>query len=413
MHMSRLLPMVLAAVLVCSLPAIAIPGTIGPDPGAGGAEPRGAVDGEAIDWLTLSDDPAASGDGYVGVDVGATLADDADRLDARYDDHRVDVRIENADSEAQQRAIVREEEERLAESIAQLRERERAAYTEYYEGERSEHELLVELAVVHTNAVVLAESVSRLEESADEVPGVSLGSELEELEVETLTMQGPVRERVAEMLRGESDPTRVHIETDGNGVVLGVVDGDRFHREVYRADHRDPGAEPQYASLGQSEDRIAELYPSIFPEARWSYSEVGTDTHRGIGNHAEGSLTVYLDTGTGEVYRELQTLHLDGIDTVTAGNETTDGVELTVSRTVPGGPAKATVTDAETGDPLSGEVKLNDRVVGESEDGEVWFVAPRDSMVVTVTVGGTEVDVEVSGSNVSEGTASVPSDERS
>lgn len=411
--MSRLLPLVLAAVLVCSLPAIALPGSIGSDPGTSGAEPRGAVNGEAIDWLTLSDDPAASGDGYVGVDVGATLADDADRLDARYDDHHVDVRIENADSEAQQRAIVREEEERLAESIAQLRERERTAYTEYYEGERSEHELLVELAVVHTNAAVLAESVSRLEESADEVPGVSLGSEIEEMEVETLTMQGPVRERVAEMLRGESDPARVHVETDGNGVVLGVVDGDRFRREAYRADHRDPDAEPQYTTLGQSENRIAELYPSIFSEARWSYSEVGTDTHRGIGNHAEGTLTVYLDAATGEVYRELQTLRLGGTDTVTAGSETENGVELTVSRTVPGGPAKATVTDAETGDPLSGEVELNDRVVGQSEDGEVWFVAPRDSMVVTVTVGETEVAVETSGTDVSEGTASVPSDERS
>ncbi|MFC6905624.1 DUF7096 domain-containing protein [Halalkalicoccus tibetensis] len=412
--MTRLLPFLLAALLICSLPAIAVPGSVGPQAGIDGAGGEyAAVDAGSIDWLALSEEPAVSGDDHVTVDVGATLEGDSDRLEARYDDHHVDVRIENADSEAEQRAIVREEEGRIAAEISQLREHERAAYVGYYGGDIDEHELLVELAVVHTNAAMLEESVSRLEESADEVPEVSLGSEIGELEVETLTMQGPVRERVAEMLRGETDPERVHVESDGNGVVLALVDGDQFHREAYRDDNREPDAEAQYASLGQSEDRIAELYPSIFPEARWSYSEVGENTHRGIGNHAQGSLTTYLDTGTGEVYRESQTLRLGGIDATTVGSDTDEGVELTVSGTLPGGPAQATLTDAETGDPLSGEIELDDRAVGETDDGTLWFVAPRSSVTVTATVGEAEVTVEITEGVVSQSDISVSGDERS
>lgn len=394
--MTRLLVLMLAALLVCSLPAVAFTGSLDPEPASDGATRHGAVDGESTDWLTLSDGPTASGDGYVAVDLGAALADDSTRLEARYDDHRIDARMEVAESDAQRRAIIREEESRLSEEVTRLRERERNAYSEYYEGERTERELLSELAVIHTSAVALAESISSLEEHAAATPGVSLESELDAMEVETLTMQGPVRERVAEMMHGEADATRVHIETDGEGVVLAAVDGDQFHREIHHADNRDPGAEPEYTSLGQSENRIAELYPSIFPDARWSYSEVGYGTHRGIGNHAQGTTTVYLDTGTGEVYREFQTLRLNRIDTAAVASETDDGVELTVDRTVPGGPARATVTDAETGAAISGEVALDGRTVGETDDGEVWFVAPRDSVTVTASVGPVEVELPIS-----------------
>lgn len=411
--MSRLLSVVVAALLVCSLPAFAVPG-------AGGLEPTArespvsyaALDAEGIDWLTLSDGPAASGGGYVGIDLGAAIDDDANRLEARYENHRIDARMEAANSDAERRAILREEASQLSGSVAQLRERERTAYAQYYRGERSERELLSELAVVHTNAVVLSESVSTLEGHAEDVPGISLSSRLETMEVETLTMQGPVRERVAKMLHGETDPTRVYVETDGNGTVLGIIDGDRFHREIHRADHRDPDADPRYTSLGQSEDRIAELYPSIFSEARWSYSEVGYGTHRATGHHPRGSLTVYLDTATGDVYREFQSLRLDRTDTTVLDTKTKAGATLTVSRTVPGGPAKVTLSEAETGAPLSGEVALDGRTVGRTNaDGEVWFVAPRGSMAINASTGSTPIELTISEETAGQGTARVPPDD--
>lgn len=407
--MARLLPLALVALFVCSLPAVAVSGTIVPTVEPAVDRPTGsqaAVDPEAIDWLGLSDGPATSGEGYVVTDLGAALTADSNRLEARYATHHVDARMENAASDAERRAIVREEASRLSEAVDRLRERERTAYTEYYEGERSERELLTELAVVHTNAAVLDTSVATLERHAVDTPGVSIDSELETMEFETRILQGPVRERVAERVYGAADPTRVHVETDGEGVVLALVDGDQFYREAHRPDQRDRDADPQYSSLGRSEDRIAERYPSIFPAARWSYSEVGHDTHRGSGTYSEGSLTVFLDTGTGEVYREFQTLRLDRLDTEVVGTETEDGVTVTVSGTVPGGPAKVTLTDAETGAALSGEVLLNDRVVGETNgEGAVWFVSPRDPMTGTATVGSTSVEFTVAEEAGSQGTA--------
>lgn len=394
--MARLFPLVVAVLLVCSLPAVAFPGVVNEPVASEPASQQPTLEAGTVEWLTLSEGPAASGDGYVTIDIGATLDDDANRLDSQYENHRIDARMEAADSDAERRAILREEESRLSQSIEQLRDREQTAYTDYYEGEHAERELLSELAIVHTNAVVLDDSISTLEEHAGGVSDVSLTTQIETMEVETLTMQGPVREQVAEMLRGETDSTRVYVETDGEGVVLGAVDGGEFHREAHRIDHRDPEGESQYGSLGQSEDRIEELYPSVFSDARWSYSEVGYGTHRGVGNHAQGSLTVYLDTATGEVYREFQTFDLSTTETTLIEEETDSGVEMAVSQTVLGGPAKVTLTDAETDAPLSGEVALNNRTVGGTNDaGEVWFIAPRDSMTITATVGSTQVELAI------------------
>lgn len=395
--MGRLFALAIAAVLVCSLPALAAPGPFGTEATSDGVEDRrGALDGGTAEWLSLSDGPAASGDGHVTIDVGATLEDDANRLETRYEDHRLDTRMEAANSDTERRAIVREEANRLSEAVAQLRERERTAYRNYYEGERTERQLLAELALIHTNAVTLEQSVSTLETHANDVSDVSIDAQLEPMEVETVTMQGPVRERVARMLHGQTDPTRLYVETDGDGIVLAMVANGEFHREAHRIDNRDPDAETEYRSLGQSEDRIAELYPSIFSDARWSYSEVGHSTHRGVGNHPQGTLTVYLDTGTGDVYREHQTLALDRIDTTPIERQTDEGVEVVVSQSVPGGPAKVTLADSETGAPLSGSVALNDRTIGATNDaGEVWFVAPRDSMTIVADVGSTPIEVSV------------------
>lgn len=409
--MARLLPLVVVSLLLCSLLLIAIPSVVGEPAAPEPMSQQAMFEEDAPEWLTLSDGPAASGDGYVTIDIGAALDDDANQLESQYDEHRLDARMEAADSEAERRAIIREEESRLSQSVEQLREREQTAYTDYYEGKHDERELLSELAIVHTNAVALEDSISTLEDHAGDVSDVSLTTQIETMEVEALTMQGPVREQVGEMLRGETDSARVHVETDGEGVVLGVIDGGEFHREAYRADNRNPDGETQYGSLGQSEDRIEELYPSVFPDARWSYSEVGYGTHRGVGKHAQGSLTVYLDTATDDVYREFQTFDLDRTETTLIEEETEDEVNVSVSQTVPGGPAKVTLTDAETDAPLSGEVTINDRTIGQTNDaGEVWFVAPRDSMTIVADVGDTEIKLTVSEDSA---TARAPADDES
>lgn len=399
--MTRVLPLAVAILLACSLPAVAFPAgpsadrTLGP---AGGAS---VADVESDGWLAPSGDSVTSGSGYVALDASATLDADADRLESRYDSHLLDTRLERADSDAERRAIVREETETLESAVAGLREREREAYRAYHAGELDEQQLAVELAAVHTAAVVLERSVSSLSDHAATVPDADRDEEFEALEVQTATLQGPVRERIADVLRGETDPTRVYVEAAGSGVVLATVQDGHFYREAYRADARDPAGESRLHSLGESEERIAELYPEIFPTARWSYSEVGYGAHRGTGTYPEGTITVYLDQATTDVYREHLTLRLDRVDTTPLGEETEDGVRLSVATTAPGGPAVLSLSNADTDAPLSGEVSVDGRNLGETDDeGRIWIVTSRGSTTITASVGSTTIELTLEGSAI-------------
>lgn len=391
--MNYALPLVLAALLVCSLPAAAFPG--GPLHSPSGDSSPALEDGN---WLAPAGDGVARGSGHVAIDASATLAADASGLESRYDEHRLDVRLERAESDAERRAIVREETNELERAVVQLRERERDAYRAYHAGEIDERGLAVELAAVHSNAVDLQRSVSSLSDHVGSVAGIERGSEFEAMVVETETMQGPVRERIAGALRGELDSTRVHVEADDSGVVLATVEDGYFYREAYRADARDPAAEPRLNSLGESEERISELYPKVSPAARWSYSEVGYGTYRGVGTYAEGTIAVYLDRATTDVYREYLELRLDGVETASLGNETEDGARLSVEGTAPGGPAVVSLTNAETDAPLSGVVSVDGQRLGSTDDeGELWLVLPYEPTTITVSVGSTTIELTVDG----------------
>lgn len=399
--MTRVLPLVVAVLLACSLPAVAFPGGPSADRTSGPSDGVSAADVESDSWLAPSGGSFSSGSGYVVLDASATLDSDASRLESRYGTHLVDARLERADSDAERRAIVREETETLENAVTQLRERERDAYRAYHAGELDERGLAVELAAVHTDAVVLERSVSSLSDHVANVPGADRDDEFEALEVQTATMQGPVRERIANVLRGETGPTRVHVEADDDGVVLATVQDGHFYREAYSADARDPAGESTLHSLGESEERIAELYPEIFPTARWSYSEVGYGAHRGNGTYPEGTITVYLDQATADVYREHRTLRLDRVDTTSLGDETEDGVRLSVGTTAPGGPAVLSLSNADTGAPLSGEVSVDGRNLGETDDeGRIWIVTSSGSTTITASVGSTTIEVTLEGSDI-------------
>lgn len=399
--MTRALPLAVAILLVCTLPTAAFP--VGPsaDRSLEPADGASAADVEPDGWLAPSGDSVTSGSGYVALDASATLDADADRLESRYGSHLVDARLERTDSDAERRAIVREETETLESAVVALREREREAYRAYHAGELDERGLAVELAAVHTSAAVLERSVSSLSNHVADVPGADRDDEFEALEVQTATMQGPVRERIANVLRGETGPTRVYVEADDAGVVLATIQDGHFYREAYSADARDPTGESSLRSLGESEERIAELYPEIFPTARWSYSEIGYGAHRGAGTYPEGTITVYLDQATTDVYREHLTLRLDRVDTTPLGEETQDGVRLSVETTAPGGPAVLSLSNADTGAPLSGEVSVDGRHLGETDDeGRIWILTSRGSTTITASVGSTTIEVTLEGSAI-------------
>lgn len=388
--MGRAVTLVLAVLLVCTLPVASYSGGSPADrlqtPSNNG---KPVADLENADWLGPAN--PTNGTGYVAIDLSATLTADAIDLQSQYAEHRVDVRLEEADSDAERRAIVREETRVLSERVTELREHERKLYRDYHEDEIGERELLIELAAVHTQAVVLERSASTLDEIGS---GSDHEDRIEAIEVETATMKGPVREQIAKALRGEIDPTRVYVESDGNGVVLATIHDGYFYREAESIDARDPAGDPRLDSLGESEERINELYPEVVPTANWSYSEIGHGVHEADGTYSGGSITVYLDRTTTDVYREHLTLRLDQTDTTLLENETEDGVRLSVMGTGAGGPAAISLTDADSGASLSGDITVNDRHLGETDDeGQLWIIVTREPTTITATVGSTTIEL--------------------
>jgi hypothetical protein len=405
--MKDALAVALAALLVCSLPAMAVPG--GTPVGHDGPQAVGAPDEE---WIEPADDPVANGVDTAGIDVSATLDNDAIRLESRYETHRLDARLDRADSDAERRAIIREETAALSDTVEELRERERDAYRAYADGEIGERELLIELATVHATGVVLEEAVEGLVEHAEGVPDAAAEDEFEAMAVETETVQGPVREQVVDALRGETDRTRVYVESDGGGIVLASVGDGSFHREADVVDARDPAGEPVLESLGDSEERIAELYPEIFADARWSYSEVGHGVHRSTGEYSAGTITVYIDQSTADVFREHLTVGLDEVETTPLGSETEDDARLAVEGSTPGGPLVISLDDASADVPLSGQITVDGTYVGETDDeGELWVVAPREEVTITAVVGSTTIELTVDASELEPDTEDDEADE--
>lgn len=398
--MGRGLAVGLALVLVLSLPVLGVPDAapaISDQPEATAAsDPVSSPDINTSARLELPEnDTVRSGAETTVIDVGATIHGESDRLETRYYEHRLDERLGAADSDEERRAILREELSRIDDEVSALRTRERTAYAAYANDNIGERELLIEFARIHVAARALEGPLQDLDRRATAVPGITLSEEVATLESETTTLQGPVRERSARTLTGDADPIRVHVETSENGVVLAMIDGDVYVREVYRSDNRDPLGDDQFnGELEEVLDRTTELYPWVSERSARHIGDEGAGLYYVIAHHPHGSLTVYYDGATRDVFREEQLLRPERMPSIEAANETDQGLEMSIERTYPGGPAKVTVIDAASGDPVNASIRISGRTVGDTgNDGELWFVAPRGVMSVSASVGPEMVSI--------------------
>lgn len=407
--MGRGLAAGLALVLVLSLPALGVPDAapaISQPEAAAPSDPVSPSDINTSARLELPEnDTVRSGAESTVIDAGATLHGESDRLETRYHEHRLEERLGAADSDEERRAILREELSRIDDEVSALRTRERTAYAAYANDDISERELLIEFARIHVAARELEGSLQDLDRRATAVPGITLSEEVATLESETTTLQGPVRERSARTLTGDAEPIRVHVETSENGVVLAMIDGDVYVREAYRSDNRDPLGDDQFnGELEEVLDRTTELYPWVSERSARHIGDEGAGLYYVIAHHPHGSLTVYYDGATRDVFREEQLLRPERMPTIVAANETDQGLEMSIERTYPGGPAKVTATDATSDDPVNASIRINGETVGDTgSDGELWFVAPRGVMSIGASVGPEMVSITLEWTAGSEG----------
>ena len=353
-------------------------------------------------------DVERGGQETTSLDVAASVSANAAGVRSTFSTVSFRRTYDDADTDADRRAVVRNGTERLAERVDALERREQRAIEAYARGETSQEDLFRTLAAIDAEAGARSSTAAELRDRATDLGMDAEAERLSALRIRLVPLQGPVREEITEGLDGER--TRVHAEAAAGGLVLATVqedeDGDPVYlREAYDPGIRGVGPDDRYeGDVGAVFDRLGEIYPWVndgnvgVADANF----ISADAARLYSityEHDHGRLTPYLDGGSNRVVRETQRLRVATLPTESR-NVTADSnpetLRVRVETTYPGGPLGVTAFDTATGERVDARVAVDGTVVGSTDGERLWTVAPRGRANVTV-VDDERVSVEIAG----------------
>jgi hypothetical protein len=385
------------SVLITLLVVLALPLGVAGSPAH--AEPA-ATDLASLDdiaILTIGEDARAD---FVhpGLDIASATALQRESAAARLDRYALQTEFERLSSTEARQALLFEAATAVEIRITSLRNQERALRTDYVNRELDSEAFVRRLARIHARVALLRATLQTIGASSEEIPQFSIRSRLRLLDATLFGFEGPVRDRALATYRGEAPPPRLFVQASDRGAVLAAIEEDRYVREAYRADHRDPDS-VSGISLSEAAERTSELYPRAYNASvsiRTGISGLSGGLFRIDIELREGSIRAFLDGTTGEVFFEIQERQLDLIGSRPTAVGTANGTQLSVARSYPGGPLEIAVTDNETGEPVRAEVLVGESTFETGSDGVVWTLAPasvtvdvravRPSGNVTITV---------------------------
>lgn len=416
----------LALLLVCSLPAVALVAADSSGERAPSTDDgeRAVTQSEATYDLTsvTVDDPSMRGvvtaddttnrlvlegdvrSEHVGSspNFGATLAAEDDAL--RLDQERFavdDVMAEGTTSQRQ--AAIEAAYDRIQERTAELEEREREAVRQHANGQLSDGELLTVLLRNAENAAALDDALDQLESDADRTLGVSIDADADRTLLDQY--RGPVRSQLD--AAGAGGTNDVLLETSTSGLSLAAVGGGEYVRETVRFDNRDLDRTAQIENLTTAGEYAETYYPWAANEQPVGVGlgmvtirdESPVNQYRVDLKTVQGDVEIALDTGTAGVYREVQSLSVDDLPATPEGETwTNDTLELSLNRTAVNGPIEVVATDGETGEPVDATVAVDDRELGETgADGSLWILPPAGEFELTAQAEGETVTATVPG----------------
>lgn len=404
--MKRAMAVLLAGLLVLSLPAVAVStaDSSGTDeaaletdePSQSFVETNGTTN-----RLDPGEETRSERTEY-GDDLGTALMSADDELRVDYEQETL-VRSGFEDASSQEReAMVRAGYERLQERTDVLEDRERAAVREHAAGDRSTTKLLQTFSRNYHESGVIASALDELVGYANRVPEYSL----------SIRDDKSVLEMHRTDVRSQLDTTpdrfgneRKHltVRTAETGYSLSVLDRN-YVREATRFDNRNASLPNQFDDITDAHGTAQELYPWVFGADHETHSSDAVERrtvqlYRIQAIHDQGQLTAYLDGGTSSVHREIQTLDYEQLPTISSDRWTDGGLELSINQTAANGPAEVSVADAETGEPVSAAVSIDGESVGETgSDGSLWLLPPDGEFDLRADADGDSVAGTVSGS---------------
>lgn len=395
--MSR--PSIAVALVLAALSVVAVAGAVTT---ASTATPvLDTTPGEPNHLAINDSDVAAANATTVDVDVGAAVSADSAALRGTYERLRFERAYANASSSSAQSRLVENTTDRLLNATRRLEARDRENVAAFARGSIDADAFLRERARIQARADRLQGVSERVSSS---LPG-SLGGDLNAVTGRLEALQGPISAGVLDDLVGGDGEGRIYAEVSDSGYTIANVSDAGYTRETYLGEAYRPEQVRQFPANGTShlqaaENHAMQLYPWVRANQTGSSVFVpGPGIYRIYKGMPGGEMTVYLDGGTAEVFRESQTRQLVNATKHEAVNHTSDSVRLTVNATYETGPAQVTLRDVTTGEPVDGTVTIGSREpVPVGDDGTHWFVQPRGDVRINATAGTAELSATLPGS---------------
>jgi hypothetical protein len=393
-----LVPLLLVAVVALTAATVAQP-----VPGDGQAPLVADYDNSSYYLTSPTEDVRGSHTVSAGLDAGLSVGIDGRDLQNTHEMETFRQRFATADTDANRSAAYDAILATLEERADTLRERDAQANRAYADGRITTDSFLRERAVIVAEASRLQGMISELRAVESETLGFELSdsqqSRLREVNGQLAIVRGPIAEQVAELASGGSSPQAVYVENSSSGHVVALVEGDTYVREAYLGDEIAPGAEDQFQSgNGTALENARQRALTLYPHTTASSVEPFGSTYAYNGVFSGGRLTVYLDGGTGNAFREHQRLNASTLPVAITETTTNESTTLRVNRTFPTGPMEIELVDAGTGAPIDGTVSIDGTPIGRTgADGSLWAVEPRASAQVQAPTDDATVSLTVSG----------------
>jgi len=319
-------------------------------------------------------------------DLGLALANADGGLRIDHEQYAIVDREFTQATTEERAAMIQAAYDRLRQRAAALEQREREAVRAHAAGDLSTAQLLQTLLRNYNEAGALVDQLNYLEDRAVQVPGYSLSSVRTTKKIFESHRTAP-RTRLSGLATTPSNRRHVDIavSTSQTGYSLSLIEGDQYLVETTRFDNRDQTAPDQFEDR-EAFDQTLQLYPWAAEHGKPYFQDNSPDHYWTEFVHDQGQTEVYLDGGTGDVYREVQTLNAPSLPVTELGPWTGNGLNMTMNRTPTTGPVELTVTDQTTGEPVDATVTFDGVEIGQTgADGSLWIVPLRGSHKLEVT----------------------------
>lgn len=353
----------------------------------------------ATDYLAI--DPAAvEATDYVrvGFDVGLDVGIEGRTIQTELVFRSFRERFEAADTEENRTRAYGRAISTIEDRTDELYARLNGLVASHGEGSISTETLLRERAAIGAEAESLHSLVDddggALHAVADNAFDYDLTNEhvgrLETLDGRLRALQGPVSMQTVRLAAGERGSQSVYAESSATSYVFALVEGDTYVRESYFSEEYNPALSNQFldakdrANLERAFQRVRELFPTTNPAGMEWYQP--SAIYELPGSLPAGEVTVYIDGGTTNPFREDLRLNASQLPVSTTNQATNGSLDLRVNRTFSTGPMHVELFDPAANETVSAEVMVNDQRVGETgEDDSLWAVEPRGDVTVEAT----------------------------